>query len=223
MARHRCRPLLLLASIAVLVTTDAQTAAGAGTGVRTGAALAATGHVDLVGDSVTEQAFGYLGGEVGTGAPRHLDRWSGTGWTVADVAAHTEARAEDGGLDALVVALGPNDASPTNGGWDATDVARWRRLLATPAASACVVVVLPGWGQQLDGTPWAKAMERMRADVRGLAAAREAAGSPTVTVDWLPIVRRHPDYLAGDGIHLGSDAAAAARQQLYWQGLDHCA
>jgi hypothetical protein len=215
MARHRRRTLLVLASIAVLVTTDAQAPASARTS-------AATWQVDLVGDSVTEQAFGYLGGEVGTDAPSHLDRWSGTGWTVADVEAHTEARADEHALDALIVALGPNDASPTNGGWDASDVDRWRRLLATPDPNACVVVVLPGWGAPLDGTPWARAMEQMRADVRALAADRAGTGAPTVAVDWLPIVRRHPGYLAGDGIHLGSDAAAAARQQLYWDGLDQC-
>src|SRR5919202_1723606 len=163
--RHMAAALLALASVAVLVTADAQSEASGSP-----ARLASAGRVDLVGDSVTEQAFGYLGGEVGTGAPSHLDRWSGTGWTGADVAAHTEARAKDGELDALIVALGPNDASPADGGWDATDVARWRRLLATPGAGACVVVVLPGWGEQLDGTPWARAMERMRADVRDLAA-----------------------------------------------------
>jgi len=80
-------------------------------------------NVVLLGDSVTEQAFGYLGGP-SRGAPAHLRRWSGTGWTVA-------------------------------------------------------------YG-------------RGRLD---------------------PGRRRHPEYVAPDGIHISSRAAAEARQAFYWNAV----
>ena len=41
-------------------------------------------------------------------------------------------------------------------------------------------------------------------------------------VDWLPLVSEHPDYLAADGIHLATAAAATARQSLYWQAVNTC-
>jgi hypothetical protein len=185
-------------------------------------------NVVLLGDSVTEQAFGYLDGtsdhSAGEAPDRHhLHRWSGTGWTAAVAMRHagptplTSAR-----TNALVVALGPNDAASWDDGWNATDVARWRRLLTEPSPDTCVVVVLPGWGHHLDGTAWAGGMQAMRRTAERLVADRSASGEPTVTVDWLPVVEAHPGYLASDGIHIRSRTAAAVRQALYWDGVARC-
>jgi hypothetical protein len=178
-------------------------------------------NVVLLGDSVTEQAFGYLGGPTAD-APAHLRRWSKTGWTVADAVAHAGTALTASSTGVLVVALGPNDAASWDDGWNSSDVARWRALLAAPAPDTCVAVVLPGWGAALRGTTWEHDLLTMRADVRALVADRVAAGSPTVEVDWLPIVTAHPDYLAKDGIHLASTAAAHARQDLYWHAAARC-
>jgi hypothetical protein len=122
----------------------------------------------------------------------------------------------------VVVALGPNDAAPEDHGWTSGDVARWRALLAAPDPHACVAVVLPGWGAAVQGTAWEHGMQQMRSDVRALVADRRAAGSPTITVDWLPIVETHPELLASDGIHLAGTAAATARQALYWDAVARC-
>jgi hypothetical protein len=176
--------------------------------------------VVVLGDSVTEQAFGYLGGPTGAAPPR-LRRWSGVGWTLADaVAAAGVAPLASNGTDVVVIALGPNDAAAPDDGWNARDVTRWRGLLATVAPATCVVVVLPGWGPTIDDTTWCDSMLAMRRDVRRLIAERARTGSPTIEVDWLRVVIAHPEYLAPDGIHLASRTAAEARQTLYWQAID---
>src|SRR5262249_50406934 len=152
-------------------------------------------NVVLLGDSVTEQAFGYLGGAGGSGAGasgeapdrHHLRRWSGTGWTVADALHHARTTPlTSAKTDALVVALGPNAAASWDDGWNGADVTRWRHLLTGANPDTCVVVVLPGWGRPLDGTAWADGMQAMRRTAERLVADRAATGAPTVTVDWLP-------------------------------------
>jgi hypothetical protein len=96
-------------------------------------------------------------------------------------------------------------------------------VLSGAAPATCVAVVLPGWGAPLHGTVWEHGLRRMRATVERLVAARRATGAPTVELDWLPVVARHPGYLAPDGIHLATTAAATARQALYWQAVRRCA
>jgi len=178
----------------------------------------------LLGDSVTEQAFGYVHGEeVGGDVPAHLGRWSHVGWTIRDAADHADHhKLASPGTDVVLVALGPNDAAPWQHGWRHDDVVRWQRLLAMPDHDTCVAVVLPGWKAPVRGSAWARSMQHMRSDVERLATDREDAGSPTITVDWQPIVDRHPDYLAADGIHLATAAAAHARQALYWDAVARC-
>jgi hypothetical protein len=187
------------------------------------AAVRSGDDVVLLGDSVTEQAFGYLGG-ASVGAPAHLRlrRWSRTGWTLRAAADHAGRAVTSPSTGTLVLAVGPNDAAPWDHGWTSVDVARWRGVLERAPARACVAVVLPGWGAPLSGTPWARSLVRMRSDVAALVAARRAAGRPTITVDWLPVVRAHPSYLAGDGVHLAGVTAASARQALYWQAVSRC-
>jgi len=187
----------------------------------TGTGAGVGDDVVLLGDSVTEQAFGYLGGPT-QGAPARLHRWSHVGWTLRAAADHAGGTLDAVSTGTVVVAVGPNDAAPWDGGWTDDDVARWQATLDGIPAATCVAVVLPGWGAALHGTPWERGMEQMRSDVQRLVDARQAGGSPTIAVDWLPIVTEHPDYLAADGIHLATDAAATARQSLYWQAVATC-
>jgi len=193
--------------------TTAAATAGAGSG--------AGGDVVLLGDSVTEQAFGYLDGPT-SGAPARLHRWSHVGWTLEAATAHAGTAVAAASTGTLVLAVGPNDAAPWDGGWTDDDVAHWQATLDDVPAATCVAVVFPGWGAKLHGTPWERSMEQMRTDVGRLVDARRSAGSPTVAVDWLAVVTRHPDYLAADGIHLATNAAATARQSLYWQAVATC-
>ena len=177
--------------------------------------------VVLLGDSVTEQAFGYLGGPT-TGAPARLHRSSHVGWTLRAAADHAGATLDAASTGTVVVAVGPNDAAPWDGGWTDDDVARWQATLDGIPAATCVAVVLPGWGAPLHGTPWEGGMEQMRADVERLVDARRAGDRPRSRSTGLPIVTEHPDYLAADGIHLATDAAATARQSLYWHAVATC-
>jgi hypothetical protein len=188
---------------------------GAGAGADSGS------NVVLLGDSVTEQAFGYVGGPT-SDAPARLDRWSHVGWTLPVAAEHAGTAVDASSTGILVLAAGPNDAAPWDDGWTGEDVARWQDILEGVPATTCVAVVLPGWGAALDSTAWERSMQQMRTDVVGLVDDRRATGSPTVVVDWLPVVTRHPDYVAADGIHLASKAAARARQSVYWQAVDSC-
>jgi hypothetical protein len=205
------------ASVATAAAATAEPDVASGTSGTSG-----TGKdVVLLGDSVTEQAFGYLGGPT-DGAPARLRRWSHVGWTLPVAADHAGSAVDAPSTGTLVLAAGPNDAAPWDDGWTREDVARWQDLLDGVPATTCVAVVLPGWGAPLDGTPWAHAMEQMRTDVVRLVDERRAAGSPIVTVDWRPVVAEHPEYLAADGIHLASKAAATARQSLYWQAVGAC-
>lgn len=215
-ARHRPRWWFVAAAVAVvLVVPDG----GGAPAVDPQFQQPAQPNVVLLGDSVTEQAFGYLGGP-SRGAPQHLRRWSGSGWTVADAVAHADATPlASSRTDVVVIALGPNDAAAWDDGWNTRDVARWRDLLATPDRGTRVVVVLPGWGPSIEGTKWCDDMLAMRHDVRRLIAERASTGSPTVEVDWLRVTIAHPEYLAADGIHLSNRAAAEARQALCWNAV----
>ncbi|HEV7762363.1 MAG TPA: hypothetical protein VGO78_25315 [Acidimicrobiales bacterium] len=225
---HLLRLLRLdrITGLAAVLVLAVVVAPGSGASARApGPASAAAGRgadVVLLGDSVTEQAFGYLGGPT-AGAPAHLHRWSRTGWTLRNAADHAGAALSSSRTGTLVIALGPNDAAPWDHGWNHDDVTRWRRVLAGAAPATCVAVVLPGWGAPLRGTVWEHDLRRMRSAVDGLVAARRATGSPTVELDWLPVTGRHPGYLAPDGIHLATTAAATARQSLYWQAVGRCA
>lgn len=210
-ARLAATLLLVVAVLPASHGDPAVAAVAAEHGPGNDVAHSATGSdVVLLGDSLTEQAFGILGGPT-AGAPAHLRRWSHVGWTLRAAADHAGTAVTSSRTATLLLAVGPNDAAEWDHGWNADDVARWQGVLDRAPASTCVAVVLPGWGAPLDGTPWAQAMARMRADVTEMVAARQAAGSPTITVDWQPVVTAHPDYLAADGIHITSPEAARAR------------
>jgi hypothetical protein len=171
---------------------------------------------------------------LGEGAPAELDWSAWLGWTVADVQPQVERAAAANRLDTLVVALGTNDSSLASGGgdgWTSADLERFRRLVFTPPAEACVVIVLPGHGVAMDPSHAAE-LDQARADLAGLASLR--AGMPgygtTVVVDWQATLDARPDLVGDDGIHLVTDPitalstadAAAARTGLYWHGVDAC-
>jgi hypothetical protein len=193
------------------------------------------GTVTVVGDSLTQTAA-YLYGP-GEGAPPEVEMLAWQGWTAADAQPDLEAAVAAGRADTVVLALGTNDSSVAAGrdGWSAADVERFRQLLATPAPSACVVVVLPGYGAGIDPSHAAE-MEKARTDLVGLADERRhlRASDPnvgaTVVVDWQAELTAHPQLLNPDGIHLAQDPAnslisadaAAARTGLYWRGVASC-
>jgi len=181
------------------------------------------GSVDVAGDSLTIQTFFRYG--LGRNAPTDVHVIAGLGWKVGDVQPGLTADAAAGRPATLIVALGTNDSHPVHGfGWGGEDADAFRALMNTPHASACVVVVLPGYGAGI--TPaWRTEMDEARGALNFLALQR---GGRTVVVDWMPIVQAHPDYLMDDGVHLRQvddvvDARAAdARAQLYWSGMAAC-
>ena len=173
------------------------------------------GSVDVAGDSLTIQAF-YNGG-FGEGAPSDLDVIADNGWTVAEAQRRVAANAAAGRPSVLVVALATNDAHPWRGGWTSSDVTGFRRMMSTPHPSACVVLVLPGWGAGAS-IEHGYHMNLARSSLRRLATERPR----TVVADWLAVVQAHPEYLRSDGIHLSGLAAWHARSALYWQGVAAC-
>jgi len=181
------------------------------------------GSVDVAGDSLTIQAFYRYG--LGLGAPTDVNVIAYLGWEVGDVQGPVAADVAAGRPEFLVVALATNDANPVDGGgWTGADVDAFRNLFNTPHPSACVVVVLPGWGAGVSSA-WRTELVESRGGLSLLAAQR---GGRTVTVDWLAVVQAHPEYLGPDGIHLRQEGdvvdpqAANARAQLYWSGVAAC-
>jgi GDSL-like Lipase/Acylhydrolase family len=182
------------------------------------------------GDSLTFTAMWDHG--PGEGAPADLTWAAWLGWTAADVQPQLDSAVANGRADTVVIALGTNDSSLSDGdGWSATDVKRFQQLIDAAPSTACVVIVLPGYGDGVDPQHAAE-MDEARGDLNDLAnSGRNAAQGSTVVVDWQAQLDDRPDLLAADGIHLASDPvtgdvsaeAAAARTNLYWQGVRACA
>jgi hypothetical protein len=211
--------------IAALLATLAFTAAcGIPTGPRPSFAQADPVRIVVVGDSVTEQAHGFLGGW--QGAPSSdVVKVSGSGWDLDD-AEPGYAAAIANGVDITILALGPNDANPTNGGWDLYDLANFYDFLNTTVPTGtCVVVELP---RHKSGFPaaWATQLDEARADLIDLSSPGGHTAPPpgrwVVLQDWRMRTAPHPELLASDGIHLGSDTAARERQDDYWDGARRC-
>lgn len=182
-------------------------------------------RIIVVGDSVTEQAYGYAGGWVD--APSSdVVKIAGSGWDLEDAEpGYGEALAQ-AEPDVTVVALGPNDADPASGGWDINDVYRWYGFLNfTVPPGGCVVVVLP---RHKSGFPpaWAAELNEARDYMVDLASPGGQFAPPgDVTVrmeDWRMRTAANPALLAGDGIHLSGTPAAVVRQHQYWAGVDAC-
>jgi hypothetical protein len=176
------------------------------------------GTVDIAGNSLTEQAYGYLGGWVG--APEGLDiqKVAGSGWAAPEAQAAISANVRSGRPEILVVALGENEAHPDSGGWTNADERSFVQLMASPNRATCVVVVLPGSGVGiLPG--WGPEIAEAR-DYMLYAASQSTAR--TVVVDWQAVIDSRPELIAPDGIHLAGNEAATARQELYWQGVRAC-
>lgn len=192
------------------------------------------GAVYIAGDSLTSTAYNVQG--LGNDAPEDVTLAAWPGWTAAEALPGVETAVADGQVDTLVVALGTNDSNYAFGadGWSQGDLDRFRRLLATPPPTACVVMVLPGVGQGVE-PDHAEALAKARADLAALAEERRVTpgAGPTVVLDWQAEVMTHPDLLAADGIHLANDPnfglswpsaeAADARFDFYWDGVTQCA
>lgn len=188
-------------------------------GLATSACTPTPGTVDVAGDSVSAQAFGYTAARPGVTAVADREM-VGAGWGCSNVEATLRRHVNAARPEILILALGPNDASD---GWDRADRACFDRLVDDILdPTACAVVVLPAWGAPLDGTQWAADMGRARNSLVAIAGERSAAGRRTVIVDWSPIVAEHPEYLDAGGIHKGNAEAAEARLQLYADGADQC-
>lgn len=188
--------------------------------------------IDLLGDSITWQAYwGRTRAFEGQGRPPGssfvVDAKPGA--VLADPYDREAARvygASSPRPAVLVVALGTNDALPKTGGWTTEDTATARRLLALPATTACVVVILPGLAAKATVTATMRAeMTEARAALRGVAAER-ARTSPTVVRDWGALVAADPSLTEADGIHLPAGDALAGPAAVYartiWSGVAAC-
>jgi hypothetical protein len=127
-------------------------------------------RIIVVGDSVTEQAYGYLGGW--QGAPGDVVKVSGSGWDLDDAEGPYAAAVADG-VDITILALGPNDADPASGGWTLYDLVNFHDFLGTTVpADTCVVVELPRHKTGTlfpSGGAWATQLDEARADLIDLA------------------------------------------------------
>lgn len=206
------------------------------------------GKVMVVGDSVTQQAFDPDADGVDTytaNAPAATDLllFKKMGWSTKDVQTTANNYSIFRHPEKFIVAMGLNDAGTFFAdGWNPDDLERFRTLINTPHADACVALVLPGHAPTGD-TPWfnswATEIDQARADLAQLAAQRPH----TITVDWQKVIDAHPEYVDNDGVHLKTPgttwqqdldaaskgkmnpvdaAAAAARQELYWEAAVQC-
>jgi hypothetical protein len=183
--------------------------------------------IDVLGDSVTEQAYSGAGGW--SGSPSlDTQKIAGSGWDVDDVEAPYAASVAADPPDVTVIALGPNDADPAGGGWTLYDIANWYDLLQATPEGSCIVVVLPRHGPGFPGT-WAAELNEARTYMVDLMSPggqfEPPANRRRVLMDWNTVTSINPSYLAADGIHLtavNEDAPAYARQDMYWDGAGNC-
>lgn len=174
------------------------------------------GTVDIAGDSVSQQAFGYTTARPGVTARANTEmvRW---GWGCHDVEATLRRHVAAARPAVLIWALGPNDADPARGGWALDDMACWMGVFEDLHPSTCLVVVLPGYGAGMNPV-WADEIDEARDYIPGMIAGRER----TVTRDWQPLVDANPHFMVGDGIHKANAEAAEARLALYDHGARAC-
>jgi hypothetical protein len=182
--------------------------------------------VDVYGDSVTWGAtwgHDFAAGRP-TGTTVRTSSW--LGWTYADVQTDATARAAQGYAETVVVALGTNNARD---GWQATDTAALRQLVATFHPSTCIVLVTPA----VVSTRTAAAWPQLAAGVYGSHVAMydlQRARPGTVVAPWYAAVSADPSLLAADGIHLPVDPAtnlavtrsANAWAATVWAGVNAC-
>jgi hypothetical protein len=196
------------------------------------------GTVELVGDSITFQAFWYHGFLSTAPDQAHLDVWSWLGWQVPDVQPHVTQQAALRKPETLIVALGTNDSSVLTqygqDGWTQADLQRFRTLINTVHPDTKVALVLPGYGPGINPAHAAQ-MDLAKQQLTALAAERPH----TIVVSWQDKIDADPGIMDPDGIHLiteeynnpdGTPAlnadgtrakrvvkhAADTRQQLYW-------
>ena len=205
-------------------------------------------RVIVVGDSVTQQAFDPNADgtfSYTANAPTVANRgvFAAAGWAVPQVQDTVNNYSIFRWPERLVVAMGLNDASTLAGdGWNTDDLNRFRTLINTPQSNTCVVLVLPGHAAT-GSTPWfsqwATEIDQARADLTQLATERPR----TMLIDWQTVIDQNPQYMDEDGIHLLTPntnpdqdlalaaqgqiaavepAAAAARQEFYWNGAAQC-
>lgn len=138
------------------------------------------------------------------------------GSKVEDFQADLSARVSRSQPDVVVVAQGTNNA--LDGGWENVDEDAFAEMLRIPSPDTCVVVVLGGYGPDLDS--WSQQwVEHGRTRMGTLADRRPN----TVVVDWGQMVAADPDLMWGDGIHL--DVFSPALQMvadMVWDGVSLC-
>jgi hypothetical protein len=183
--------------------------------------------IDVLGDSITEQAYSGAGGW--SGSPSiDTQKIAGAGWEVDDVEGPYAASVAADPPDVTVIALGPNDADPADGGWTLYDIANWYDLLRATPEGSCIVVVLPRHGAGFPAA-WATELNEARGYMVDLMAPggifEPPANRTRVLMDWNTVTAINPTYLGADGIHLtavDNDAPAYARQDVYWDGAGNC-
>ncbi len=194
------------------------------------------GTIDIVGDSIAFQANWARPDAFVVGAPRGADvvRDFTPGIGFPDVMTAERKRVQAARPAILVIALGTNDAGPTDQGWNAADDQELRALMALPSTTTCVVLVLPGYSDKPAVTSTQRYdLDAARAAMRKAAADRKAKGQPTVVADWGAVARARPELTIDDGIHLADDApstpdrivdeaAADAWTTVLWTGVASC-
>lgn len=191
----------------------------------------ANGTIDIIGDSLTVQATWNRTDEFAAqGQPEGADvvtvAVAGSRFGDHRPGEHDRVWQQDR-PSVLVVALGTNDANALADGWTDADEVAFRELLDTPSPAACVVVVLPGVGEQA-GPVQQVEFQRARAAMRSIADERRR----TVIADWGAVLAEHPEYLYSDGVHLAladkapdqlaNPEAAQAFAANLWAGVHAC-
>ena len=182
--------------------------------------------IDILGDSLTQQAYwnrdaAFLAQGQPPGSDVVFDAWMGNQFH--DVQAAETARVNDTEQPRpaiMVIALGTNNALGWTGYWTTSDQQDYDKLLNTPHATTCVVVVLPGFSYKPSIEQ--KAQEQV-SKARSYMKTQALARPKTVVADWGAIARAHPEYTTDDGIHLvDTDAVKNLYAKTIWDGVNSC-
>ena len=187
---------------------DARTpaAGGATEGAPLPAMLPAAAPVLVLGDSLALGLYPYLASRL---TDRRIEYVARVGSSTTWARTQLERRAKLSALPpVLVVSAGTNDSVNT--------LATWRReverVLTVAGPDRCVVwlTIARPKSRGGDPAPFNRALAALDRDRANLA-----------VVDWAALVRRHPDWLVGDGVH-GTLAGMAGRAQAVADAVFAC-
>jgi hypothetical protein len=170
------------------------------------AMLPAAAPVLVLGDSLALGLYPYLASRL---TDRRIEYVAKVGSSTAWARTQLERRAKSSALPpVLVVSAGTNDSVDTLGTWRR----EVERVLTVAGPDRCVVwlTIARPKSRGGDPAPFNRALSTLDEERANLA-----------VVDWAALVKRHPDWLVGDGVH-GTNAGMVGRARAIAEAVFAC-